>query len=138
MNSAMKHRALRYSAGILLFVISCICGALAGYGVGYRAGDRAFNYGATYSKAYSVADLVQPVRDPKSGRATPDFTQLVKTIDGVLRPDQTDATITPYPFNLSVVVTGSGKAHRRIDQVLQELRTVGDLGVSYHRDRRTS
>jgi len=62
MNSVLKHRALRYSAGILLFVISCICGALAGYGVGYRAGDRAFNYGATYSKAYSVADLVQPVR----------------------------------------------------------------------------
>jgi hypothetical protein len=119
-----KRRVIRYSLAMVLFIITCLCGYLGGYHAGYKAGDDEWSYGRAYAITYNVADLVAPTPDfVPAHQGAPDFDNLVAAVtDAVGDQLEEQFAIRPFPQNLSLVVSGSGIVHRRVNRLLSDLR----------------
>jgi hypothetical protein len=117
-------RGMRFSLFALMLLMTCVCGYLGGYREGYTAADSTWHYGATYAKTYNVIDLVPPIPDFNGlGRARPDFCQLLWILeDAKLGQPADESQIRPFEPNLCLVVNANGIVHRRVHNLLEELR----------------
>jgi hypothetical protein len=117
-------RGMRYSLLALMFAMTCVCGYLSGYRAGYNAGDAEWHYGTTYAKTYNVFDLVPPIPDFDGlGRARPDYCELLWILnDAKLGQPADESQIRPFEPNLCLVVNANGIVHRRVHNLLEELR----------------
>jgi hypothetical protein len=105
--------------------MTCVCGYLGGYRAGYNAGDSKWHYDTTYAITYSVADLVTPIPNfsgqPADARA--DFSQLMQIVDDAkLGQPADEARIRPFEPNLCLIVNANGVVHRRVHNLLEDLR----------------
>ncbi|MBC8350518.1 MAG: hypothetical protein H8E66_00935 [Planctomycetes bacterium] len=97
----------------------------------------------TLVKTYSVADLVIPLPSAENGprewrvskEVVPDFNALIDLIKTTIEPDtwaerRGSGLITPSPVTLSVIVSQSKSVHRRIENLLQQLRRLQDVQIT--------
>lgn len=127
-----KKQAVRFSLAFLLLLITTAGVWLAAYRHGYQMGDGAWRYGSDYSMAYDVHDLVEPIpiqpaalgpQAPAAKYATVDAEPLLEVLRASLHQAPDDSTrIVFFPGNLSVIVSGSGRAHRQVTETLELLR----------------
>ena len=136
-------RWFRYSLRALLFLTLCIAGVLAGYPAGKKLGFRAgyhkgFRAGEDHKKlldslttvVYPVGDLVSPLDaagKPIAQQA--DFASLIELITTSIDATSWDesggpGSIKEVETNLSVVITQSPAAHKKIERLLTDLRRI--------------
>lgn len=125
-------RVWRFSLATLLLLLTTAGVWLSAYRHGYRAGDASWRYDDEYTQAYSVHDLVSPdpqhpivigVNSPPTFKAWAEAKPLLTALEVALTTgDQELPRIVFYPNNLSVIVTGTGRAHRSVSEILRQLR----------------
>src|SRR5262249_48956505 len=107
-----------------LFLISCLCGYLGGFRYGYNVAGNKWRYQKTYVKVYNVADLIMP--QPKGGPVhaqQADFDDLLSVIQHEGADQPADSyEIRPDKVNLSLIVSANGVVHRRVHELLNDLR----------------
>lgn len=124
-------RYMRFSLGMLMALMACICCYLAGDLRGHRRGVvTTLNKLATYTKTYYVDDLLFDVNDPDPtktrGGVAADFDGLMKKITQKCVPgtweEPGSGRISPFPLNYSFIITGNEIAHDDVAELLAQLR----------------
>jgi hypothetical protein len=123
-SASQSRRRFRFSLGMLLALVACICCYLAGDLLGYRRGVVATSkqLTGTYFKTYSVDDLVI---DADSGKT--DYDTLMVTIVEQCSPEMWEEAggpgrISPSPLSFSLAVNTSDTTHKEITELLIKLR----------------
>jgi hypothetical protein len=129
-SGTQPRRYFRFSLGMLMALVACICCYLAGDLRGNRdqffANKAAANAVATtsdaYPKTYYVDDLVI---SPDSGNAN--YDPLMVTIVETCSPDQWEQAggpgrISPFPLNQSLIISATVPMHKQIATLLAALR----------------
>jgi hypothetical protein len=78
-----------------------------------------------YIVTYNVADLLVPPDDDQQD-VVPDFESIVKAIRTKVQPDAWkdggECSVTPFPRNLSLVISASPGMHAEVQKLLEKLR----------------
>jgi hypothetical protein len=118
-------RGMRYSLFALMFLMTCVCGYLGGYRSGYNSGNSARQNATIYPVTYNVADLVTPMPnfDGRPGNARADYSQLLPIVEDAKTGQPEECEIRPFELNLCLLVSGNKTVHRRVQDILEELRS---------------
>lgn len=127
-----QNQAVRYSVAFLLLLITTAAVWIAAFRHGYHSGDRAWRYNEVYTLAYDVHDLVEPIPNqpidlgpnaPAVRQGSVDAEPLLAVLESAVDHVPGDSTrIVFFAGNLSVIVSGNGRAHRHVTETLQRLR----------------
>ncbi len=122
-----RRRFFRFSLFTLMLVFTCVAGYFSGWRWGAQQRQQDNYDNSVFAKVYNVADLV--TIDPSSiGISRADFDPLLELIVSTIEHSSWKENSTgvgeiqPFPSNLSIVVSNSGKAHDGIAELLQQLR----------------
>lgn len=79
------------------------------------------------TRIYPISDLVLPPNAPDGSQ--PDFDSLIKLIASTVKPTSWDevggaGSVTPFPNNLTLVVSQTQEVHEEIEDLLAQLRLV--------------
>jgi hypothetical protein len=133
-SASQPRRGFRFSLGMLLALIACICFFLGGNILGQRQATRTLmRKFPTSSKTYSVEDLVMGTKlgaggpGGAGGGARADFESLMTKIQERCSPETWEGTggpgrISPFPLNLSLIVSANDLVHQEIEELLTKLR----------------
>lgn len=128
-------RRFRFSLGMLLALVACVCCFLGGNILGQRHATRTLmRKFPAFTKTYYVEDLVTVTKPGKGGPGgagggvQADFDTLMNKIQKQCSADTWESTggpgrISPFPLNLSLIVSANDLVHREIDELLTKLRT---------------
>lgn len=133
-------RYMRFSLGMLMALMACICCFLAGDLRGHRRGTaEVLNKLSPYTKTYYVDDLVIDVDTTDATRLAAgvgaDFDSLMTKIQQRCSPDTWEVAggpgrISPFPLNHSLIISGNRLVHEEIAEYLEGLR-LAKYGPNY-------
>lgn len=114
-------KLLRFSLGMMLFVVLWISGYLGGYKVGYDVAYKGIDNQIVVAESYPVADLVLSW-DPKLKQ--PDFDSLISLIKSSVMAEYWDGRrgVWADPDSLSIVVAQTKSGHEEVNELLGQLR----------------
>lgn len=116
----MQQSKFRFGIGFLFFITSCVAGYLAAYNFGIdeirQRLDRRIS-----TRTYDLRDLISPI-GTKSVQ-----TDLATLRDLIVFSSGTEWTsskfkVIPFPSNGSLIVTQTGRDHRKLQILLDQLR----------------
>ena len=120
-------KQMKYSLGILLFLIAVVGGYFAGLDRGFEAGKKEWCQLPVFTKSYDVSKLIVPQTPGKQlglgGAITEaDFHPLIdrlksKTLSHVWEHDS-NSSIRPLVSRLSIVVTANGTMQYELERTL--------------------
>jgi hypothetical protein len=117
-------RLLRFSIGMMLFAVLCVCGYFGGYRAGFDRGR--YNRSQMYVVSYPVGDLVL---SPVTGMGTiADFDSLSDLIVATVSPQDWmangfgDGEIQSFLSKLSLIISQTKENHEAIAALLERLR----------------
>ena len=125
-----RRRFFRFSLLTLMLATTCVAGYFSGWHWGTQERQQEIADATVFTKIYQVGDLVTPItpNPGKTGAASADFDPLVELIVSTIEHDSWmengtgNGQIQPFPSNLSLVVSNTGKTHDGITELLQQLR----------------
>lgn len=133
-------RYMRFSLGMLMALMACICCYLAGDLRGHRRGTaEMLNKLSPYTKTYYVDDLVIDVdtMDPNQLAAgvAANFDRLMKKIVQNCSPGTWEEAggagrISPFPLNHSLIISENHYVHEEISDYLKQMR-LAKFGPNY-------
>jgi hypothetical protein len=131
--SLHPRRLFRFSIGMMLFAMFCVCGYFAGYRGGFDAGLQGGGYHARlYVKEYRVGDLI--VSRASIGQGRRDYLSLVDLLHTTVAPEswttngagrgtiQLIPSETIFTRDASVLITQTQEVHDKIASLLGRLR----------------
>lgn len=128
MARANLKRWFRFSLGTLLFAALCVAGYFSGYRNGFGTGKADRKAGTIYVVAYPVADLtpIEPGETPGTRLKATDalIDLIVSTVehDSWMANGTGEGEIQPFPANSSLVVSQTGRVHKQVAALLEQLR----------------
>lgn len=131
-SGGQPRRYFRFSLGMLMAIVACVCCFLGGQSLGHRGGAaEILNKLPATTRTYYVDDLVINVdatdANQLAGGVAADFDSLMKKIVSHCSPatwDEAGGTgrISPFPLNYSLIIHENRLVHEEIAEYLDELR----------------
>ncbi len=121
-----RRRLFRFSLMTLMLLFTCIAGYFSGWRWGALQRQQEILDATFTTQVYQVGDLVTPLSGKTAAVASLDplVELIVSTVvsESWMENGTGNGEIQPFPTNLSIVVSNTGKAHDEIAELLQQLR----------------